>query len=212
MTEWRLFEEGTIPVCSTTDFFEKHPWVSPHDQTGHAERTAMVERLVRIYVGAHEVTSLSDLGCGDGAFLDIVRDLPVRAWGYDAGAANVSIARNKGLDVRQGDILTDTLEYGELITCNEVVEHMADPHGFLRELPGSQLVLSSPSAETDEWHYVDHTWAWDMEGYEALVTGAGWQVIAHDDCDGGFNHHGGVTRSQRFQAIVAVRPDAEDEG
>lgn len=205
MTEWRLFEEGTVPVCSTMDFFEKHPWVSPHDQTGHAERTAMVERMVRSLELPPVISSLSDLGCGDGSFLDSVRDLPLRMWGYDAGSANVKVARDKGLDVRQGDILSGSLEYGELITCNEVVEHLEDPHGFLTNLPGNCIVISSPSAETDEWHYVDHTWAWDMEGYADLVRGCGWTIYAHEECDGGVNFHGGVMRPQRFQAIIGVR-------
>lgn len=205
MTEWRLFPEGTTPRCSTLEFFAEHPWISPRDQHGHAERIAMVDRLTRYVFEKRDVSSLSDLGCGDGSFLESVRDIPATMWGYDAGAANVRVAREKGLDVRQGDILTDTLEYGDLITVNEVVEHLADPHGFIAALPGSVIVLSSPSAETGDWHYYDHTWAWDMEGYAALLIGCGWDVIAHDECDGGVNHHNGETRPQRFQGIVAVR-------
>lgn len=206
MTEWRLFEKGTTPRCSTLEFFEEHPWISPRDQHGHAERIAMVERLTRSVVETHDVTSISDLGCGDGSFLESIRDLPVTMWGYDAGTANVRVARDKGLDVRQGDILSGALEYGDLITVNEVVEHLEDPHGFITSLPGSVVVLSSPSAETDEWHYYDHTWAWDMDGYAELLKGCGWDVVAHEECDGGVNHHNGVTRPQRFQGIVGVRP------
>lgn len=206
MTEWRLFPEGTTPKCSTLEFFEHHPWTSPDDQTGHAERTAMVSRIVREYVSENSVVSLSDLGCGDGSFLETIRNLSFPSWGYDAGSANVRIAREKGLDVRQGDIFATDTEYGELITCNEVVEHLEDPHGFLARLPGKLLVISSPSAETDDWHYADHTWAWDLEGYADLVTGSGWTVVHHEECDGGVNHHGGITRPQRFQAIMGVRP------
>lgn len=211
MTEWRLFPVGTVPHYSTVPFFEGHPWVPPAAQYGHAERTAMVGRLVRHYVPLYGCTSLSDLGCGDGAFLDSIRDLDIPMWGYDAGTANVEQALKNGLDVRQHDFLTDTVHYGDMVTLSEVVEHLADPHGFLSTLRGDTLIVSSPSAETDEWHYEDHAWAWDLEGYRDLVTNAGWRVITQDECIGGTNSHGGMVREQRFQAIVARRIYGEDE-
>lgn len=204
MAEWKLFE-GDNPRASSIPFFATHPWVAPEAQAGHAERTAMAAELARKVVAEHHPESVSDLGCGDGSFMEAIRDLPVRLWGYDAGTQNVAVAQRKGLDVRQADILASGLEYGDLITCCEVVEHLARPHEFIRSLPGHLLLLSSPSAETGEWHYEDHTWAWDLEGYADLVAGTGWSVVEHVECDGGVNHHGGVIRPQRFQAIFARR-------
>ena len=134
----------------------------------------------------------------------------MRAWGYDIGTQNVEAATARGVDARQADILGPSLnlEYGELVTCCEVLEHLADPHEFLKSLPGALLILTSPSAESAWWHYEHHAWAWDTEGYAALVTGAGWEVAAHAECDGGTNHHGDVTRPQRFQAVLAIREAA----
>lgn len=204
MTEWKLFD-GTEPACSTIEFFETHPWVPPECQTGHAQRMEMVAKLIRSVLPEHQPASISDLGCGDGSLLGLIAGIPVSMWGYDMGAENISMARARGLDVRRGDILSDEVEFGELIVCCEVVEHLAHPHEFLRGLPGSLLIVSSPSAETDEWHYADHTWAWDLDGYAALVEGGGWSVVRHVECDGGVNWHGGVEAPQRFQAIFAQR-------
>lgn len=204
MGEWKLFE-GDDPAFSTRAFFENHPWVSPESQAGHADRTTMVAELVRQVAEEHEPASITDLGCGDGSLIDAIQALPVAIWGYDAGSQNVAKAQSKGLDVRRGDILHAGLELGELIVCCEVVEHLARPHEFLRELPARLLVVSSPSAETDEWHYADHAWAWDLEGYAALLRDAGWVLRRQVECDGGVNWHGGVTRPQRFQAIFATR-------
>jgi trans-aconitate methyltransferase len=204
MSEWQLFD-GDDPACSTLEFFQNHPWVSPEDQAGHAERTAMVASLVREVVGEYAPASITDLGCGDGSLIDAIGDLPVAVWGYDAGPGNVEKAHSNGLDVRRGDILSASLELGELIVCCEVVEHLARPRQFLRDLPARLLVVSSPSAETGEWHYADHAWAWDVEGYAALLHDAGWDVRRQVECDGGVNWHGGVTRPQRFQAIFATR-------
>jgi hypothetical protein len=98
-----------------------------------------------------------------------------------------------------------------MVTLSEVVEHLADPHQFLSTLPGDTLVVSSPSAETDEWHYADHAWAWDLDGYRDLVSNAGWHVVKQEECVGGTNNHGGIVREQRFQAIVARRVYEDDD-
>lgn len=206
MTEWRLFEEGTIPDFTTPEFFAAHPWVSPEHQGGHAERTAMVVDLVHgIVVEEPSGLTLSDLGCGDGTFLAEIDFLPITAWGYDAGDENLEKARAKGVTVTKANLLDDALAFGDIVTASEVVEHLVDPHGFLKRLPGRHLVVSSPSAETDEWHYAHHAWAWDLDGYAELVEGAGWKIVGHVECSGGLNYHGGIERPQRFQAIRAVR-------
>lgn len=207
MGEWRLFPEGTVPEYTTPAFFEKHPWVDPRHQYGHAERTAMAAALVRRFAATHSVTSLVDLGCGDGSLLGQLRDLTIPMWGYDAGTENRAQAAAAGLDVRPANLLTDALEYADLVVATEVVEHLVDPHGFIRSLPGDKLILSSPSAEDVDWHYEHHAWAWNRGGYAALVESCGWDVVEHVECDAPDNFHGGVRRPQRFQAISATRKE-----
>lgn len=165
----------------------------------------MVADLIREFVTDHSVASLVDLGCGDGSLLGQIRDLPIRMWGYDAGTGNREQATAHGLDVRPADLLTTPLEYGDLIVATEVVEHLVDPHAFIRSLPGDKLILSSPSAEDGDWHYEHHAWAWDMDGYAHLAATCGWTVVEQVECDAPDNFHGAVRRPQRFQAIAAVR-------
>lgn len=200
-----LFEPGTVPDFTTPKFFQAHPWVDPRHQFGHAERTAMVAGLVRKVVTAFGLASVVDLGCGDGSLLGQLRDLPVRMWGYDAGAANVEHARAAGLAVFHGDILMDQIEYADLIVATEVVEHLVDPRAFVRSLPGRHLILSSPSAEDADWHYEHHSFAWDLDGYAAMVADCGWTVVEQVECNAPDNFHGGIRRPQRFQAIFATR-------
>jgi len=206
VSEWQLFEPGTVPFFTTPEFFAAHPWVPPEQQGGHAERTAMVADLIHDIVLAEPFgLSLVDLGCGDGSLLSQIGHLPISTWGYDAGIENVKKARAADLDVYHADLLSDPQRYADISVASEVVEHLVDPHGFLRDLPGRYLVISSPSAETDEWHYLHHAWAWDLDGYVELVRGAGWHILDQVECDGGDNFHGGIRRPQRFQAICATR-------
>lgn len=203
MSEWRLFDEGSVPVFTTDGFFNHHPWVSPADQVGHTERTRMVADLVAEYRG--DAQSLSDLGCGDGSLLGLIGELGLKAWGYDAGWENVHRAQSLGLSVSYANFLSDPVDYGDIVVMSEVLEHLLDPHALVRSLPGCRLIVSSPGAETADWHYVHHAWCWDEEGYAKLLTDAGWQVLARRSVAGGFAEHCGQLREQRFQAIVAQR-------
>jgi trans-aconitate methyltransferase len=205
--EWRLFDEGTVPYFTTAEFFAGHPWIEPGNQIGHAERIAMVTAETLALLVAHpEIRSVSDLGCGDGSFLaGLPAGLP--AWGYDAGLGNVEAAQAAGLDVRRADILTDPLHYGDLIVCTEVLEHLADPHAFVRRLPAGWLIATSPANETDTWHYEHHAWAWDRAGYRQLFEDAGWTVVVQVECESRvpYAHRPGRLQPIRFQALTAYK-------
>jgi Predicted methyltransferase (contains TPR repeat) len=203
MTEYRLFSKATVPDFTTPGFFGAHPWVAPAHQTGHAERTQMTAELIRDVYG--DAQTLSDLGCGDGALLAAIRDLPLRTWGYDAGRANVAQAQAAGLDVRLADFLSAPVEFGDLIVMSEVLEHLVDPHGWLVTLPACTLVASTPSSETDQWHYIHHAWAWDEAGFAQMIADVGFRVLDQRTVFGGINEHDGPGE-QWFQAIAAVKP------
>lgn len=195
MTEWRLFPEGQVPPFTQPGFFAAHPWVDPAAQRGHAARTDMVADLVADVVADHGAQTVTDLGCGDGALLQkIAQRVQVKAWGYDLGVQNLHVATTlRGVDARHGNLLADDLVYGSLLVATEVVEHLVDPRAFVRGLPGSLLILSSPYDEDDREHYVHHAWAWDEAGYRDMVADCGWTVLEQRTCPEG------------FQAILAVR-------
>lgn len=204
MTEWKLFD--TEPPESR-EYLAGRPWMDLESQPGFAQRAEMV---VDVVCHAGPVKSITDLGCGDGSVLARIRGALGSAvppmWGYDLGAMDLAYGRAQGLDLGEADITQPAdLDYGELAIASEAAEHLADPEGFLRSIGSRLLIVTSPSAETGEWHNPIHAWAWDMPGYADLVRRSGWTVTRHVECDGGENTFGGVTRRQRFQAILAAR-------
>lgn len=212
--EWRLFEEGTIPEFTTLEFFEAHSWIPPGHQIGHSERMDMVVNAFDLLLRQEPtIKKLVDIGCGDGSFLERAQQLcpdhdSCHMWGYDAGKANVEKCREKNLNVRQADILTDTtMHFGDVTTITEVLEHLVDPHAFVASIPSTFLIATSPSAETDTWHYEHHAWAWDTFGYAKMIVDAGWDIIEQYECQSAqsYNHNTSISQPLRFQAIVARR-------
>lgn len=206
MTEYRLFPEGTIPDFTTPEFFASHPWISPAHQVGHAERTQMTAEAVRWLCGSDAViTSIIELGCGDGALYSQIKHVAPHYVGWDACEASVAKAKEAGLDVYLGDIReVDTSGYDLTISC-EVIEHMADPHSFVASIQSRYLILTSPFAEDADWHYEHHAWAWDAFGYARMAIEAGWHLLDHRTVDAPPVTFTGGTRNHGFQCLSLER-------
>ena len=80
-----------------------------------------------------------DIGCGSGAMLAEIRKRG--SWklcGLDSSESAVSMARSQGFDVRLADATVDSAALFrphsfDLIVSVEVIEHVYDPRGFLRQ-------------------------------------------------------------------------------
>jgi hypothetical protein len=181
MSEWRLFEEGTIPECTTAAWYDGRE-TAPHlEQTAHRARLIRSAELVGQAAFAQRLTTLVDLGSGDGGLLSLLGPR-IRGWGYDLAPANVTAAKDRGVDVRHGDVLTDQLEWGQIAVATEMLEHLVDPHAFVRTIAEHSpvLVCSSPWQERPGHAYEFHTWAFDFDGYRALVEQGGFTVQRHE--------------------------------
>ena len=97
-----------------------------------------------------------DVGCGAGLLAEPLARLGAHVTGIDATPEVIVVARDHAaavgleIDYRQGDVQTLDGQY-DLITCLEVIEHVADPAAFLKALaarlaPGGLLILSTPAA------------------------------------------------------------------
>lgn len=184
--EWRLFE-GDVPYVSTAEFHADRERAPHLEQAMHRERLELALDFVRSAAHQYGVPRLSDLGCGDGGFLTMVDPYVSEMWGYDFCPANVAAARNeRGMEVTYENFVDrlESIRLGTIVTLTEVLEHLADPHGLLRRLwlrgVVKEVVASSPWVETDVSHDACHAWAWDVDGYRALLEGAGWKVARHE--------------------------------
>jgi 2-polyprenyl-6-hydroxyphenyl methylase / 3-demethylubiquinone-9 3-methyltransferase len=97
-----------------------------------------------------------DVGCGAGLLAEPLARLGAKVTGLDASPEVIAIAREHAaamglqIDYRVGDVQALEGEF-DLITCLEVVEHVADPIAFVAALarrlaPGGLLIMSTPNA------------------------------------------------------------------
>jgi 2-polyprenyl-6-hydroxyphenyl methylase/3-demethylubiquinone-9 3-methyltransferase len=103
-----------------------------------------------------EGKSALDVGCGAGLLTEPLARLGAKVTGVDASAELIAVARNHagamGLEI---DYCADDVQALEgrfdLVTCMEVVEHVAEPAKFVKVLarrlsPEGLLVMSTPNA------------------------------------------------------------------
>jgi 2-polyprenyl-6-hydroxyphenyl methylase / 3-demethylubiquinone-9 3-methyltransferase len=100
--------------------------------------------------------SALDVGCGAGLLCEPLARLGARVTGVDAAQQNIAAARahaaGSGLhiDYRAGELASLGLGKFDLVTCLEVIEHVADKSAFVAQLaarlaPGGLMVISTPN-------------------------------------------------------------------
>ena len=100
--------------------------------------------------------SALDVGCGAGLLTEPLARLGASVTGLDASAELIAAARDHAtaqglaIDYRSGE-LSELEGQFDLITCMEVIEHVADPAAFVKTLAKllaseGLLILSTPNA------------------------------------------------------------------
>ena len=103
-----------------------------------------------------EGKSALDVGCGAGLLAEPLARLGATVTGIDATPDVIAVAREHSaamgltIDYRVGDVQELQGQF-DLITCMEVIEHVADPAAFVRALAkrlshNGLLIMSTPNA------------------------------------------------------------------
>lgn len=174
--EWKLFN-GTNPEFAKADWYQDIESAHHLEEDHHRDRLLAAFDMVNIAIKMGGKTVV-DLGCGDGGLLQLLKENSIKSWGYDLMPKNIDYSVNvRGVDARYTDFKNDEIEYADIAVMTEVLEHLEDPHGTVKNIPSKFLITSSPYNETDQHHYEFHLWAWDNQGYKDLIVQGGYEVI-----------------------------------
>ena len=97
-----------------------------------------------------------DVGCGAGLLTEPLTRLGAAVMGVDASEELIAVARDHAagqglsIDYRAGELAQLESQF-DLVTCMEVIEHVADPAAFVKALakrlaPDGLLIMSTPNA------------------------------------------------------------------
>lgn len=141
-------------------------------------------RMVR-FLPFHKGGRLLDIGCGNGKFLFLMRELGWEVEGIEPDPKAAAHAEKSGLPVRQGGIENVELEPNsyDAITLSHVAEHLLDPRAALERCvtalpPGGSLVSFSPNPEGWNAKHFRVYWAeLDPPRHLVLPSFAGYRAI-----------------------------------
>jgi len=124
-----------------------------------------IHKLRRIAGQEPKPGRLLDVGCGIGDFMLGMRQRGWEVHGVDLSPNAVALARQKGLDVFQGQLF-DVL-YAEqsfdLVTMWDVLEHLHDPGAYLARVaqllrPGGKFVVTLPNPHSLDFRLFGPAW------------------------------------------------------
>lgn len=141
--------------------------------------------------------SVLDVGCGQGEFLELLRERGVEALGIDVDVGMVDACLQKGLHVVQVDVfehLSECREQFDGIFCSNVIEHMSAQEAtrfvdlaFSSLTSGGRLIVATPNPASlvvhlhEFWRDATHVRLYDRSLLEFLLDWAGFLEVRSDE-------------------------------
>lgn len=134
------------------------------------------------------VRSVAEIGCGDGTFLERLRERGIATCGVEINTQAIRRAQSVGLDVRPPDgFQIGQSEPIDALVMLQVLEHVPDPLGFAlhytKLFQPRYLVLSMPCYESllgmshDPLSWPPHhVTSWSPRGMQSLASRLGMRV------------------------------------
>jgi SAM-dependent methyltransferase len=205
ITDHRYGQTAPLFRCSRCGFVFAHPVPSedlvrlyseledPEYVSGAPYRVQQMASLLdRVLAQAPKARTLLDVGAGNGQLVHAAAARGLHAVGVEPSRALSEDARHRGLDVRCGVLSEAGLDgqVFDLVTCIDVIEHVADPIALLRAMaayvaPDGVLVVSTPQVDSVArrllgrrwWHFrMAHVCFFSDEAMQRALAAVGFRV------------------------------------
>lgn len=130
-----------------------------------------------------------EYGCGFGGILDYFKSNGCVTYGCDLDRKAVEYGKSRGLDLHHGDIQTlESIEIKpDIVILSHLLEHIADPHSFLKRIrkimkADSCLYIEVPGSKRPEklWKRTiqpGHLMYFDLETLKKMVQKCGFSIV-----------------------------------
>jgi SAM-dependent methyltransferase len=149
----------------------------------------------------HPEDTVADIGCGAGDVCLRAGSIGAAVLAVDSEAATLASVKDRMRSVParsfEGRLATSDLiplpsGCASAVICTEVLEHVGDPHLFMRELarigrPGARYVISVPDSRSElilkdvsppeMWRAPNHVRVFERTEFRALVEGSGLAIL-----------------------------------
>ncbi len=198
--EFRVMRCTECGLCVTEPLIpeeERAKYYEPDERadSGKAARIRMyqsrlADRLERA-IGPGSGKRVLDIGCGQGLFLEMMRDRGFEVFGVELGEESSRVAREeRGLNVITGDLssLDADKESFDAVLMSHLIEHVDDPVALLERVrdllkPGGAALISLPNCRCIErrifganwypWCLPVHLYHFDMRSIRRAAERAG---------------------------------------
>ncbi|MEO1659635.1 MAG: class I SAM-dependent methyltransferase [Pseudomonadota bacterium] len=139
------FEPKVLGDAAFYQALRRFKWYHPTRKLEHAHAADTIPDGARVV----------DIGAGNGDFASYLGDAIYL--GLESDAAAVQSAQTRGRDLRMlsmaGWCAAETFYPADIVTAFQVLEHVADPQGFIAEMvrcaaPQGRLIIGVPDAES----------------------------------------------------------------
>lgn len=176
------------------DHMKRFNSAEPIDQNYRIHKKRL-KRINRYCTLLPRQTQLLDIGCSIGLFLEIAKESGYVSTGVEPAEMATATAHAKGLDVRCGFLEDQYFPdcFYDIITLFEVIEHLENPAGLLREChrilkPGGVLFISTGNTASwtvnflkQNWDYFDidkgHISFFNPQSLHKVIHSAGFTVV-----------------------------------
>ena len=161
-----------------------------------------VRRRVGGIPQARIIGSVLDAGCGDGTFLELLKEAGWQVEGFEMSPEAAEAARRRGLRVQTGTMESIDFPQGRFAAIRlwHVLEHLADPLAALKKMkgwlrPGGELIIGIPNVASfyarafgprwSAWEVPRHLYHFTPQTIRQLLEKSGFDSIRVDHCSVG---------------------------
>lgn len=184
--QYQVAKDGVIHQLRPQPFVYDADYSGIYDTEAYRRQSEILQAMrLQFATSCHgrPIRTLTDVGFGNGAFLNTAKQMVETATGMDV----------TGVLVPDGCFQTERLFPVDCVTFFDVLEHIHDLH-FVRYIPAETIIISLPYCHYhamgkewfETWHHRkpnEHVHFFDLNSLTRFMHDNDWRLVAHNNLE-----------------------------